>query len=88
MLPLLGLHIRFSGTGIPLWFILIAAGVVLLSICACGWTAAYAGRKGYPFVPVLVAALFLSFPVVLLIVALAPSRVPPAGAMPPQWRKV
>ena len=88
MLPLLVFHISGSGSGgVPLWFVLITAGIVLLSIWACVWTAKYASRKGFPFVPILVAALFISFPVVLLIVALAPSRQPPVGSMPPHWRK-
>ena len=71
----------------PTGFILIAAALVLLSICASVLTAKYASRKGFPFVPILVACLFVSFPVVLLIVALAPSRQPPAGSMPAHWRK-
>jgi hypothetical protein len=88
VLPLLGFHISVSGSGgLPPLFILTAAGLVLLSIWACVLTAQYASRKGFPFAPILVACLFVSFPVVLLIVALAPSRQPPPGAMPPHWRK-
>jgi hypothetical protein len=88
MLPLLGFHISVPGSaGVPLWFVLLVAGIALLSILACLWTAKYASRKGFPFVPILVASLFVSFPIVLLIVALAPSRQPPMGSMPPHWRK-
>jgi hypothetical protein len=88
VLPLLGLHVKVSGSGgVPPWFIVGAVGVVLLSIWASVLTAKYASRKGFPFAPILVACLFVSFPIVLLIVALAPSRQPPVGAMPPHWRK-
>jgi hypothetical protein len=88
VLPLLGFHIHVSGSsGVPPWFIILAAGLVLLSIWASVLTAKYASRKGFPFAPILVACLFIGFPVVLLIVALAPSRQPPMGSMPPHWRK-
>jgi hypothetical protein len=88
VLPLLGFHISVSGSGgVAPGVILIAVGIVLLSIVACVWTAQYASRKGFPFVPILVASLFISFPVVLLIVALAPARQPPDRSMPANWRK-
>lgn len=81
-------YITISGSGgVPLGLVVVAAGIVLLSVLASVWTAKYASRKGFPFAPILVASLFVSFPVVLLIVALAPSRQPPAGSMPPHWRK-
>jgi hypothetical protein len=77
MLPLLGLHVQASGSGeIPLAVILILAGIILLSIAASIWTASYASRKGFPFIPMLVACVFVGFPIPLLIVALAPSRAP------------
>lgn len=88
MLPFLGFHINVSGSGgVPLWFVLIAAGLLLLSIWACVMTAKYASRKGFPFVPILIACLFISFPIVLLVVALVPARRPPEGSMPAHWRK-
>jgi hypothetical protein len=88
VLPLLGFHISIQGSGgVPLGFVLIAAAIVLLSIAACVWTAPYASRKGFPFAPILIVSLLVSFPVVLLIVALAPPRQPPMGSMPPHWRK-
>jgi hypothetical protein len=88
VLPLLGFHISVSGSGgVAPWFIIGAVGLVLLSTWASVLTAKYASRKGFPFAPILVSCLFVSFPIVLLIVALAPSRQPPVGAMPPDWRK-
>ena len=77
MLPFLGFHVQASGSGgIPLALILILAGIVLLSIAASIWTASYANRKGFPFLPVLVVCVFIGFPIPLLVVALAPSRPP------------
>jgi hypothetical protein len=88
VLPLLGFHINVSGSGpIPLGIVLIAIGIVLLSIWACVLTAKYARRKGFPFAPILIACLFIGFPIVLLVVALVPARQPPIGSMPPHWRK-
>jgi hypothetical protein len=90
VLPLLGFHISVSGSGgVPPWFIIGAVGLVLLSTWASVLTAKYASRKGFPFAPTLVTSLFVSFPIVIVIVivALAPSRQPPVGAMPPHWRK-
>lgn len=91
MLPLLGLHISYHGPGgPPAGFVLIAVAVVLLSLAACVWTASYARRKGFPFLPIFAAAFFVSFPIVLLIVALAPSRPsappPPSASLPRDWR--
>ncbi len=78
MLALLGLHIQVSRPGgIPLSLVLILAGMVLLSIAASIWTASYASRKGFPFIPILAACVFIGFPIVLLIVALVPSRPTP-----------
>jgi hypothetical protein len=83
MLPLLGLHVQASGPGgMPLGLVLILAGIILLSIAASIWTASYASRKAFPFTPVLIVCLFIGFPIVLLIVALAPSRLPSGTSYP------
>lgn len=50
--------------------ILIAAGAILwLGFAAM--TAGYGREQGYPFVPLFIAAVFLGFPLVLLVVAIA-----------------
>ena len=52
-----------------LGFVVFAANV-LASIAVAG----YASRNGFPYVPVLIASIFLGFPLVLLAVALMPPR--------------
>ena len=60
----------------PGTFALIAVLLIGLSIACSMATASYAQRKGFPYWPILIAALFISFPIVLLVVALAPRRPP------------
>jgi hypothetical protein len=52
----------------------IALGVFLLNIAIAMAVANYGPSKGFPFAPVLIAALFIGFPLVLLAVALMPPR--------------
>ena len=55
---------------------LIALLVLAVSIGCSMATASYARSKGFPYWPILIAALFISFPIVLLVVAVAPRRPP------------
>jgi hypothetical protein len=48
--------------------ILIAAGVVW--ICLAGGVSIYANAKGFPAFPVFLSALFLGFPLPLLLIAI------------------
>ena len=55
-----------------LTYILVA--VAAIHLVTSGWTALYASERGHPWLPVLLAALFIGFPLPLLLAALLPGR--------------
>lgn len=55
-------------------YILLVLAIVLLNVASAIAVAWYAARKGFPFVPILLAAVVISFPIVWLVVALLPPR--------------
>ena len=52
----------------------IILGVAAIYIVGAAWTSLYASERGHPWLPVLLATLFLGFPLPLLLVALLPGR--------------
>jgi hypothetical protein len=51
---------------------LIVAGSLLVWLILAGVVADYGRSRGHPFFPLFVCSLFLSFPVVLLAIAVVP----------------
>jgi hypothetical protein len=58
----------------PGTFIALVCIVVGLNLLVSVAVARYGERKGFPFMPVLIASFFLGFPIALLAVALVPAR--------------
>ena len=59
---------------VPAPFVALALVVVALNVVIAAAVATYGAQKGFPFAPVLIAAIFIGFPLVLLAVALMPPR--------------
>lgn len=55
-------------------FVAVAVGIIVLNVAISVAVANYGSGKGFPFVPVLIASVFIGFPLVLLAVALMPAR--------------
>ena len=54
--------------------ILIIVAIIVFNIALAFAVASYGRSKGFPYAPILVAAIFVSVPLTWLIVALMPPR--------------
>ena len=54
---------------------LILGGLALVYVASSAMVAFYGRQSGYPFFPLFVAAIFLGFPVVLLVITIAAGPV-------------
>jgi hypothetical protein len=52
----------------------VLAGIAVVWIAVSVVGALYPWSKGYPFLPMFIAALFLGFPIVVFVVAIAVGR--------------
>ncbi len=59
-------------TGPPVLTIFII--LLVVNVAASIAVASYGARKGFPFAPVLIASVFVGFPLVLLVIAVMPPR--------------